>query len=476
MKQKALSNIWGSALLIGVMIFASMAQAAVPIDFTDLVKSAGPAVVNINTERTEERGGMPPGFRLFGRDPFMERFFEQFEESMPKRQRKTKSLGSGFIISEDGFIVTNNHVVEGAEVIQVTLGEKSKAKPYKAKVIGTDPDTDLALLKIEATGLPSLSFGSSDDLMVGEWVLAIGNPLGLDHTVTAGIVSAKGRNIQSGSYDDFLQTDASINPGNSGGPLLNMKGEVIGINAAIAQYAQGIGFAIPSTLAQKIINDLKDHKKISRGWFGVKIQPVDDATAKALGMKEAQGALVGEVIEGQPAEKAGIKSGDVILRINGENIDTPDVLLRKVALLTPGEKAEVTLWRGKKEVNVSLIVSERDGGKSSSDKSSADSNTVTSERLGLTVRPMTSSDAARLGVNEAKGLLITSVKKDSLGAMAGFRSGDSLLAVNNIALTSAKELEKTITKAVKEKGAVLFQVLRNGTIYFKAIDLSEDVK
>lgn len=468
-KKTFISGIVG---LFCAILFVSAAQASVPMDFTELVKKAGPAVVNISTEKQEEWRMMGPGFRMFRNgDPFMERFFEQFEENAPKQQRKSTSLGSGFIISADGYIVTNNHVVEGADVINVTLDAKSKDKPFKAEIIGTDPDTDLALLKIDAEGLPSLSFGDSDSMLVGEWVIAIGNPLGLDHTVTAGILSAKGRNIQSGNYDDFLQTDASINPGNSGGPLLNMKGEVIGINSAMARYAQGIGFAIPSSLAQKIIGDLRADRKVSRGWLGVTIQGVDEPTAKALGMKEPTGALVGEVLEGHPAEKGGIKAGDVILSINGQTIENTEDLLRKVANLTPGKEAKATLWRDGKEITVTLNITERDSA-GSSGRPGAESDTL-STQLGIKARTVTSTDINRMNLGDVKGLLITDVKPGSLAAESGLRPGDVIIAVNKKAVYTVADLEKMISISKKEKGALLFQIQREGKSFFRAIDMVE---
>jgi serine protease Do len=322
--RKTRAFIFASFLTFMLVLSAGLnVQASPQGDFRDLVKAAAPAVVNISSERTEEVRSFNP-FDMFRGNPDIERFFGPFEDFYGPRQRsrKTKSLGSGFIISPDGYIVTNNHVVEGADLINVTLQGKGKGEDsFKAEVVGTDPETDLALLKIKAENLPSLSFGDSDALEVGEWVLAIGSPLGLDHTVTAGIVSAKGRNIQSGAYDNFLQTDASINRGNSGGPLLNEKGQVIGINTAIAQRAQGIGFAIPSNMAQRVIGDLREHKKVSRGWLGVTIQNVDAAVAKALGMKNNNGALVSGVMPGQPAALAGVQPGDVIVAVNDKTIE-----------------------------------------------------------------------------------------------------------------------------------------------------------
>ena len=310
-------------LTVAFLASAQLSQAADLPDFSELAAKSGPAVVNIGTERKASGGGpedffgemfrnMPPGF---------EKFFDQFGgkgRGGKRPQQKQKSLGSGFLVSADGYIVTNNHVVADADVIHVTLDEDNgKSETLKATLIGSDEETDLALLKVDAKKpLPFLTFGDSDALKVGEWLLAIGNPFGLDHTVTAGILSAKGRNIRSGPFDNFLQTDASINPGNSGGPLLNMAGQVVGINTAIIASGQGIGFAIPSNMAAKIINQIKSGKKISRGWIGVSIQDMDENTAKALGMKEPSGALVGSVMENEPAAKGGVQDGDVIIAVD----------------------------------------------------------------------------------------------------------------------------------------------------------------
>ena len=303
-----------AAMLAVTFLAASqLAQAANLPDFSELAAKSGPAVVNIGTERKasgnsqddlmgEMFRNMPPGF---------DKFFDQFggKRGGKRPQMKQKSLGSGFIVSADGYIVTNNHVVADADVIRVTLDQSNgKSEAITAKLVGADEETDLALLKIETKKtLPYLAFGNSDELRIGEWLLAIGNPFGLDHSVTAGILSAKNRNIHAGPFDNFLQTDASINPGNSGGPLLNMAGQVIGINTAIIASGQGIGFAIPSNMAAKIIDQIKSGKKISRGWIGVGIQDVEENTAKALGLKDAKGALVGSVMEGEPAAKAGMK-------------------------------------------------------------------------------------------------------------------------------------------------------------------------
>jgi serine protease Do len=453
------------------------ALAAPPADFRDLVKSAMPAVVNISTERTEEVRSLPRmPFDMFRGFPDMERFFEPFEEFYNSPQaRKMSSLGSGFIISPDGFIVTNNHVVEGADVIRVNISTRTgkKEETYPAEIVGTDPETDLALLKIKADNLPCLGFGNSDVLEVGEWVVAIGSPLGLDHTVTAGILSAKGRNIQSGSYDDFLQTDASINRGNSGGPLLNMAGEVIGINTAIAQRAQGIGFAIPSSLAKRIISDLQEHKKVSRGWLGVTIQNVDEAAAKALDLPEARGALVNSVLEGQPAAQAGVKGGDVILAVNGEAIADTEHLLRVVALIRPGDKALITLWRDGKEENVSLVVAERDLTQARGKESG---KSAAGAPLGLKLRPVSSEDIRNNKLPGDAGLFVIRVEAGSLAEDAGIRSGDILLAVNKQPVHSAEEVSRAIAQAEKQRGAVLLHIVRKGQIFFRAIELNRPRK
>ena len=464
-----------STLLALCVLFAASSAVAAPMaDFRDLVKAAGPAVVNINTERTEKmrqgRPALPPGFDMFRNQPGFEEFFDNFGGQQQERSQKRASLGSGFVISADGYIVTNNHVVEGADVIRVTFSDKERQKDeegFKAEVVGTDPETDLALLKIKAENLPFLKFGDSDTLEVGEWLLAIGNPLGLDRTVTAGILSAKSRNIHSGSYDDFLQTDASINPGNSGGPLLNMNGEVIGVNTAIARQAQGIGFAIPSSMAQKIIGDLKENKRVSRGWIGVTIQKVNAATAKALGLPDSKGALVGDVMEGDPADKGGIKSGDVVLALNGQPIDDNEHLLRKVALLAPGKEAVFTVWREGKKLEKTVLVKERKGTGVAGNESGSGTG------LGLKVRPLEEGEAAKLKVAGAKGLVVTHVAQDSPGATLGMRPGDVVVSVNRTPVATVAEFDALVAAAEKSNGAVLLHIAREGRLFFAAVDLGK---
>ena len=451
-------------------------------DFRNLAKNSSPAVVNISTEREREQltpgeffGNMMPG------SPF-EDFFNQFDQLFEGRgqpvPRKERSLGSGFIISSDGYIVTNNHVVEKSDSISVNLGDpNSESQSYNAVIVGTDPDTDLALIKIEPNpALPTLAFGDSDKLEVGEWVVAIGNPFGLDHSVTAGIISAKGRNIQAGPFDSFLQTDASINPGNSGGPLLNQNGEVIGINTAIVPAGQGIGFAIPSNMAKTVIEQLRAHKRVSRGWIGVKIQPVDENTAKAVGLDKAKGALVGEVFTDGPAEKAGVKTGDIILAVNDAEVKDNSALLQKIASLTPGEKITLNIWRDGKEISANLVLGERgsDADEAANGNLRGDGSGAASAEnaLGISVRSLNPDEAAELGLPSNQGLLIVKIKSGKSAAESGLRAGDVIISANLMPVGNAQTLGK-ILKSAKAKGAVLLQINRRGQIFFRAVPLAE---
>lgn len=473
--QKKHSRFFPALLCFPALFIAlSAAHAAPPADFTGLVKASVPAVVNVHAERTEQMRPFNNPFEMFRGHPDLDPFFSPFEDfhNRAPRSRKSQSLGSGFLISADGFIVTNNHVIDGAEAIKVNVGSSpEEEKSFPAVLIGSDPETDLALLKIDASGLPFLELGDSDALEVGEWVVAIGSPLGLNRTVTAGIVSAKGRNIQSGSYDDYLQTDASINQGNSGGPLLSMDGKVVGINTAIARRAQGIGFAIPSNLAQNIIDNLKQHKKVSRGWLGVTIQNVDDAMAKALGMENNKGALINSVLDNQPAARAGLKDGDVILSVNGREIPNTEQLLRVIAGIRPGEAASVIVWRDGERKTFSLTVAERD-----LSATQADGGAKAPEELaplGLKMRPVTADDARRNRIKVDSGLLVTAVERDSEAAEIGVRAGDILVSIDRAPVKTVEEAAQKIADAKKQRGAVLLQVLRNGQMFFQAIDLGK---
>ncbi len=467
-------------LSVFIILFGVVsAQAAGPADFTFLVKAAGPAVVNINTEKVVEsrsRGPFPfpSPFEEFFRDmPGMPDDFFGGGNAQPQ-QRTQRSLGSGFLISSDGYIVTNHHVVDGADSISVSFGDKGdKEKTFKAQLIGSDKITDLAILKIDATNLPYLKFGDSDAVQVGEWVIAIGNPFGLDHTVTAGIISAKGRSIRANPFDSFLQTDASINPGNSGGPLLNMAGEVIGINAAIIANGQGIGFAIPSNMAKDIIGTLRTDRKISRGWIGVTIQTLDESGAKALGLPNTKGALIGDVLPGNPAAEAGMKPGDVILSVNGAPVDDSADLSRKIAGFKPGDKVTITVWRNgsKKDLTVKIAERETDNPKSKSGGSKQQG--AISSIVGMSVRALTKDDAARMRMENASGLIITRIENGKGAAEAGLRVGDVILAANGEAVNDVDQLSKIIEDQGRERGAVMLYINRQGNKFFRTIEIAK---
>ena len=456
-----------------VFLCVATAQAALP-DFTALVKTAGPAVVNINTEKTVELGGrgsfpfpMPFGDLFKGMPGFPNDFFNDQQQPF---QRKQKSLGSGFLISADGYIVTNHHVVEGADTIAVSFDDKSKKeKTYQAKLIGSDKLTDLAILKIDETGLPFLKFGDSDAIQVGEWVLAIGNPFGLDHTVTSGIVSAKGRSIRSNPFDSFLQTDASINPGNSGGPLLNMAGEVIGINAAIIANGQGIGFAIPSNMAKEIIETLRTDRKVSRGWIGVTIQTLDENGAKALGLPEAKGALVGDVLPGNPAAEAGMKPGDVILSVNGETIGDSADLSRKVAAVKPGSNAQIEIWRNGSSKTLTVKIAERKNELSKEKGENPSSGNALTDLLGMTVRSLTKEDAGRMRLDNAEGVIVTKVENGKNAAEAEIHVGDVIIAANGLPVTDVDSLTEIVNDQGRKRGAVMLHIIRQSQRLFRTV-------
>ena len=453
---------------LALTVSVAAAAPALP-NFVPLAKSAGPAVVNISTERevsTRMGGGFP------GMPPGMERFFEEFGPfwGQPQGPRKQSSLGSGFIISSDGYIVTNNHVVEGADKVFVNLeGDSDRAHSLEAAVVGTDAETDIALLKVDAKrDLPVLNFGNSDTAEVGEWVVAIGNPFGLSNSVTAGILSAKGRDIHAGPFDNFLQTDASINPGNSGGPLINMAGEVIGINTAIVASGQGIGFAIPSNLASRIVEELKSGKKISRGWLGVTIQDVDENAAKALGLKDAQGALIGSVLPDEPAAKAGLKAGDIIVRVGRDDIRNSTELLRRVADLKPGTDVKITVLRNGKEFSTTVKLGER----ASQGMSQGGAQEEGGTSLGLTIRPLNKEDARSLQLPaNTEGLVILSVQPGSPAQEAGLRPGDVIQSANLTPVVSVDELASIVRKDGRERGAVMLQVNRRGESFFVTVPL-----
>lgn len=432
--------------------------------FVDIVKAEKPKVVNIYTTQKPKRyGGSPHGGP--GGEPNRE-FFERFfgvPPSMPRR-----SLGSGFIISKDGYILTNNHVVEGADEIQVKL---SNGKEYKAKIIGTDRATDIGLIKIEPKGdLPTVEFGDSDNLDVGEWVLAIGNPFGLSHTVTVGVVSALNRNIGAGKYDNYIQTDASINPGNSGGPLYDLDGKVIGINGAILPGNQGgnigIGFAIPINMAALILPDLKSSRGVQRGWLGVIIQKLTPELREALNLKDVKGALIGDISKGGPAEKADIRRGDLIIQFGGEKITSYDMLPRVVASFKPNARTKVKLIRNGKTITVKVrlgdlakVMAKAEG------KQDADED---HSSFGVVVRNITPNIQAQFGLKSADGVVVTDVQQGGAFAMAGVQPGDVIEEVNRDRVSNISEFKKAIDKT-KKGDSVLLAVRRGSSSNFVVV-------
>lgn len=427
-----------------------------PQSFADLVEKVKPAVVNISTEKTVRIPGSP--FRhFFGDEPFRD-FFKWFFEDIPDRELKQQSLGSGFIIDKDGYIITNNHVVEGADEIRVKLAD---GREFKARVVGRDPKTDLALIKITTLfkDLPVLTLGDSDKIRVGDWVLAIGNPFGLEHTVTQGIISATGRVIGAGPYDNFLQTDAPINPGNSGGPLINLNGEVIGINTAIIATGQGIGFAIPSNLAKNVISQLKEKGKVIRGWLGVSVQTITPEIAASLGLKDVSGALVTDVVSGSPADLAGIKRGDVIVSFNGKEIKKMLDLPRLVAETPAGKRVEIKIIRDGKENILSATISEQKEGRVTF------KGFTIGEQLGINVHDITPQLARQFNLRDRSGVVVIDVLPNSLADEAGIEVGDIIKEINKNPVKNLKDFETLIERVNKDK-PLLFLIKRgNQTLY-----------
>lgn len=370
-----------------------------------------------------------------------------FFGDIPQREFKQRSLGSGFIISSDGYIFTNNHVVEQTDKILVKV---SDGKEYEAKIIGTDAKTDIALIKIKhENNLPFVEIGDSDAARVGEWVIAIGNPFGLEQTVTAGIISAKGRVIGAGVYDNFIQTDASINPGNSGGPLFNMAGKVIGINTAIVAQGQGIGFAIPINMAKSILDDLKTKGKVTRGWLGISIQNITEDIAKNINHQNKNGALVSDVFKGDPADIAGIKVGDIITEINGKPVKDTHELLLTIASLHVGEKANIKALRDGKEILFKIAVAER------KDKHEIALTKKEDEYFGISVQEITKDVAKQLGIPQDAGVIVTDVEDGSPADDVDIQTHDIIAQVNKIKIASIKQYNSEMNKAAQKKGVML---------------------
>jgi serine protease Do len=456
------------------LILAAQQAAAVDLPaFTDLAEDAGKAVVNISTVKTVQKGRGFHDMMPFHRQGPFEDFFDQFDKYFKNdpTPRKQNSLGSGFIISPRGFIVTNNHVIADADEVQVNLQGSDQA--VEATIIGRDPETDLALLKIDVDReLPSLRFGDSSQSKVGSWVMAIGNPFGLSHTVTVGIVSAKGRVIGAGPFDNFIQTDASINPGNSGGPLLNLEGEVVGINTAIVATGQGIGFAVPSNMAKDIITQLRENKQVKRGWLGVSIQDVDESMAKALGLDRPRGALVAQAMQGEPAARAGMKAGDVIMSVNGQQVEDTRELLRLVARLDPGDTATVTVWRQGDVKRLRITVGRRDSTRTArSREAQPEDSAPANTRLGMSLKPVNPQEARSLGMKKPQGLLVTEVRPGSPAAENDVRPGDVILEANQTSVDSLEAFQEIVRDKAQKVGVLMVLVRRNGQNIFRTIPL-----
>ncbi|MDE0331579.1 MAG: DegQ family serine endoprotease [Nitrospinae bacterium] len=465
--------LFGLGLLFApVNVQAAVSAGKLP-SLAGLAEKLSPAVVNISTEtkvETSSRGEFPG----FPGDLWNE-FFRRFHEGPFRRnprggmrpQPRPQNMGSGFLVTDNGLVLTNNHVVENASKITVRFKDKRKRN---AKVVGRDPQTDIALLQVETKPgdkFTAVKLGDSEKLRVGDWVMAIGNPFGLSHTVTAGIVSAKGRVIGSSRFDNFIQTDASINPGNSGGPLFDLNGNVVGINTAIFSRGGGnigIGFAIPINMAKKLLPQLRKGV-VTRGFLGVSIQPVNESLAKELGLKDTEGALVSNVIENAPAKKAGIKRGDVIVSINEKKIENPRQLSLTAADLNPGSTAKVGIVRDGKKHEVKIQVGKLPG---SSEELTKAAKPALQKKLGIEGQNLTPEIRKKIGVKSKNGVVISNVLPDSPAAIAGLRRGDVIVEANRKTISNTEQLREALKKG-ENKGNLLV-IERQGTTFYVALE------
>lgn len=432
--------------------------------YVQIAQKVSPVVVRVSSTKSA------PASTGEGMEPFLKQFpFFPFGEQAPKQFQQHPQLhetlmGSGFIVSSDGLIMTNNHVVKDMKDIKVTLPGK---RDYKAKLIGADPESDIALIKIDAKDLPTVAWGDSSKLHVGEIVVAVGNPFGLSGTVTKGIVSAMGRtNVGIIGYEDFIQTDAPINPGNSGGPLVNVKGEVVGITTAIATQSggyMGVGFAIPSNSAKMVMDQLLKHGKVERGLLGVNIQDVTEALAKSFGRTDTNGALVSQVVPGGPAEKAGIKTGDIILDVNGTPIAGAAELKNLVGQAKPGSTAKVTVWRDKKTIPLSMTIGERTPQALAAGAPKAQA----SSELGVTIGKVPPELASKLGLKGNVGLVVKDVNSDGRGAAMGLRQGDVILEVDGSVISGVPEFNQKVEES-KKSGVIRMMIQRGSATIFLA--------
>jgi serine protease Do len=468
------------ALLPALLIAASQAHA-MPESFAPIVEPSLKAVVNISTtQKIDARKAMPFGFNIPDSDPraeefrdFLEQFQEQFGGGMPQQNSEVTSLGSGFVVDPSGLIVTNNHVIADADKISVTFHDNTKRD---ATIVGRDPKTDLALLRVKSPRpLPYVSFGDSDALKVGDWVIAVGNPFGLGGSVSAGIVSARGRNINIGPFDDFIQTDAAINRGNSGGPLFNASGKVVGINSAIFSPTGGnvgIGFAVPAALAQPILDQLREKGRAQRAWLGVKIQEVSDEIADSIGLKPARGALVLDVSSDGPAHGSGIQSGDIVVRFDGKDVKEMRNLPRLVAETPIGKRVEVVVWRNGKEIPFRITLGElpeESAGSAPSDRRELPQGSTRGEQfMGMDITPLTRELRQQYRIDRtAEGLLVRAVESTSEAMKAGLMRGDVIAEANQKNVESLASLKAEIAAAKKlGRQHLLLRVLRGSEVLF----------
>ena len=421
--------------------------------FAKLAEAVKPAVINVSSQ--SKAGGRTQLEEHFGEE-FYRRFFGNAPERMPRR-----GLGSGVVIDPSGIALTNAHVVDGATSIEVVTVDGAK---HKAKVIGLDKKTDLAVLQLDGGTkvFPFVALGNSDEAQVGDWVIAVGSPFGLQATVTSGIISAKARQIGAGPYDEFIQTDAAINPGNSGGPLVNMRGEVVGINTAIVRGGSGIGFAIPSNLAKRVASELRTSGKVTRGWLGVSLQPLTSDLAASFGVKEGKGALVSDVSADSPAARAGVKSGDVILEFNGKKVEDPSALARAVAVAKPGETAKLSVLRDRQPQTIEIKL-----GELPAERAAAANGPAGSSGLGLTVQPVTPEVARQLDLKNPSGVVVTRVEPSGPAAEAGLQRGDVIVEVDRKPVKSIEDFETLTSQAGSKQ--VLMRVQREGSAIYLAL-------
>lgn len=420
--------------------------------FTEVAKNAVPAVVSVRVEKTITEQGSTYFYSPFD-DEFFERFFgPRYRPRVEPRKRQQVGQGSGFIISEDGYILTNNHVVGEADKIVVTLRD---GKEHQAKLVGTDPGSDVALIKIDAEKLPTIELGDSDALEIGEWVIAVGSPFGLQATVTVGVVSAKSRGVGITQYEDFIQTDAAINPGNSGGPLLNVDGKAVGINTAIFSQSGryvGIGFAIPVNMAKSILNQLKETGKVTRGYLGIIMHPekISSDLAEAFGLKSTNGVLITEVVPDSPAEKAGLERRDVIIKMNDQNVEDWQSFRNAIAMLKPGTRIDLTVVRDGKQKKATVEIGALDESELAMGGASSRVN-----KLGVQVQELTEELAQRFGYGRAKGVIVTEVAQDSPADRAGITPGILIMSVNRRDVTTVEEFNKAVEEFGKTGKLVL---------------------